>query len=271
MARPFAAAILLSLLVAPEQASAQVVEVTVFTGRAFPLYEERLTVSPSALVLPGVDVTATGSQILSADGGAVFGAAIAVGPARFGGRFGIEGRLDATDVALEFTGGRYDFRGTAFPFQGLTAGLIVSPGRFDADRISLLSLNARIRTRGRTAFIASGGVSYLPKIDISGSIPLTVDAPDLSAILPGLDAAVALRATPGQSGHRFGINGGAGVRAGGRLAFTGEVRAFYFREFDLRLTRAHGPELLDTLLSGADAIGFSPVFVNAQIGLAWRF
>ena len=265
------ASILLLIVVTAGGASAQVVDVTVFTGRAFPLYDERLTVSPVALVLPGVDVTATGSQIFSADGGAVFGAAIAVEPARFGGRFGIEGRVDATDVGLEFTGGRYDFRGTSFPFQGLTAAVIVSPGRFDADRISLLSLNGRVRTRGRTAFVASAGLSYLPQIDISGSIPVTVDAPDLSSILPSADAAVTLRATPGQSQHRFGVNGGAGVRIGGRVAFTAEVRGFYFREFELSLTRASGTELLDSLLSGADAIRFSPVFVNAQIGLAWRF
>jgi hypothetical protein len=34
------------------------------------------------------------------------------------GVLGLEGRLDATDVGLEFTGARYDLRGTQPPFEG---------------------------------------------------------------------------------------------------------------------------------------------------------
>jgi hypothetical protein len=247
-------------------AGAQTVDLTVFAGRAFPLYDERLTLRPSTPVLPGVDVSVAGSPVLKADGGSVFGAALAV---EFG-IFGVEGRLDATEVGLEFNGARYDFRGTAFPFEGLTAGIIVSPGRFDADRISLLSLNARIRTPGPIGVVVSGGLSYLPDIDISGSIPLSVDAPDLPP-LPSLDAGLTLRATPGQTEHRFGVNGGAGLRIGGRVALTAEVRAFYFREFQLRFTSVNGPDLLDDLLAGAAPIRFEPVFVNAQAGLTFRF
>jgi hypothetical protein len=186
------------------------------------------------------------------------------------GIFAIEGRLDATDVGLEFTGARYDLRGTAFPFDGLTAGLIVSPGRFDADRIALLSLNGRIRTPGPVGVLVSGGLSYLPDITITGSIPLTVDATNLPP-LPPLDAALTLRVAPGQTEHRFGVNAGAGLRLGDRVALTAEVRAFYFREFELRLTRASGPDLLDDLLAGAGSIRFNPIFVNAQAGVAFRF
>lgn len=254
---------------APAAASAQVVDVTLFTGRAFPLYDERLTLHPSAPVLAGVDVTVAGSPVLEADGGPVFGAALAVEPRRFGGLLGIEARLDATDVGLEFSGARYDLRGTTFPFAGLTAGIILSPGRFDANRISLLSLNGRFRTPGRIGFMASAGMSYLPDIDVSGSIPLTVDAPGLP--LPTVDAALALRATPGQAGRRLGVNGGAGLRIGGRVAFTADVRGFYFREYELRLVRVNGPDLLDDLLAAAAPIRFTPVFVNAQVGVAFRF
>ena len=67
------------------------------------------------------------------------------------------------------------------------------------------------------------------------------------------------------------VNGGAGLRIGGRVALMAEVRGFYFREFDLRLTRVNGPDLIDDLLAGVDAIGFRPVFVNAQVGLAFKF
>lgn len=255
-----------ALLAAARDVSAQTVELTVFTGRAFPLYDERLTLRPSTPVLPGVEVTVANPPLLNADGGPVFGAALALEL----GLVGIEGRLDATEVGLEFGGTRYDFRGTAFPFAGLTAGIVVAPGRFDADRIPLLSLNARIRTPGPIGVILSGGLSYLPRIDISGSIPLTVDAPALS-LPPSLTAALTLRATPGETEHRFGVNGGAGLRIGGRLALTAEVRGFYFREFELRFARTSGPDLLDNLLAAAAPVRFEPVFVNAQVGVAFRF
>lgn len=261
-----AACVLLALPGSVRQACAQTVDVTVFAGKAFPIYDERLALRPSSPVLPGVDITVGGSPILKADGGPVFGAALALEV----GIFAIEGRLDATDVGLEFTGARYDLRGTAFPFDGLTAGLIVSPGRFDADRIALLSLNGRIRTPGPVGVLVSGGLSYLPDITITGSIPLTVDATNLPP-LPPLDAALTLRVAPGQTEHRFGVNAGAGLRLGDRVALTAEVRAFYFREFELRLTRASGPDLLDDLLAGAGSIRFNPIFVNAQAGVAFRF
>jgi len=261
-----AACVLLTLSGSVRQARAQTVDVTVFAGKAFPIYDERLTLRPSSPVLPGVDITVGGSPILKADGGPVFGAALAFEL----GIFAIEGRLDATDVGLEFTGARYDLRGTVFPFEGLTAALIVAPGRFDADRISLLSLNGRVRTPGPVGVMVSGGLSYLPDIGITGSIPLTVEATNLPP-LPTLDAALTLGVAPGQAEHRFGVNGGAGLRVGDRVALTAEVRAFYFREFELRLARARGPELLDDLLSAADSIRFNPIFVNAQVGVAFRF
>lgn len=247
------------------EAAAQAVDLTVFGGLAYPIYDERLTLTAPSPSLPGVDVTVTDSPVLRGDGGPVFGAALTL---EFG-IVGIEGRFDAVEAALEFTGARYDLRGTAFPFQGLNATIVASPGRFDADRISLLSLNVRLRTPGPIGVIASGGVSYLPDIAVSGSVPLNVDAPQLPPL--GFDAALTLRATPGQSQHRFGVNGGAGVRVGGRVALVGEVRAFYFREYELGFGSVDGPDLLDELLAEAAPVRFKPVFVNAQVGIAIRF
>lgn len=266
MHRILAAATLATALLLPRPVGAQAIDVTVFGGLAWPLYDERLTLRPPGLSLPGVDVTVAETPTLHGDGGPVFGAALAFEL----GIVGIEGRVDAVDAGIDFTGARYDLRGTAFPFQGLTAGITASPGRFDADRISLLSLNARIRTPGRVAVVASGGVSYLPDITISGSVPLVVQAPAFLP-LPGFDAALTLRGTPGRSEHRVGVNGGAGVRIGRRVAFTAEVRGFYFREYELRFATTNGPDLLDDLLAEADPVRFDPVFVNAQIGLSFRF
>ena len=246
-------------------ASAQGIDLTVFAGLAYPVYDERLTLRPGDPSIPGVEVTTAISPVLQADGGGVFGVALGLEL----GIVGIEGRLDTMDAAIEFSGARYDLRGTAFPFQDVTASITASSGRFDADRISVLSLNARFRTPGPAGIMVSGGLSYLPDITVSGSVPLEV----LSPLVPplGFDAGLTLRGSPGQSEHRFGVNGGAGVRIGGRIALVGEVRAFYFREYELRFGTANGPELLDDLLAQADPVRFEPVFVNAQVGLAFRF
>jgi hypothetical protein len=245
--------------------AAQGIDLTVFAGLAYPLYDERLTLRPGGLSIPGVEVTNVTNPQLTGDGGAVFGAAVAFEL----GVLAIEGRIDTVDAAINFTGARYDLRGTAFPFQGVTASIIANPGRFDADRLSIVSVNARLRTPGPIGVIASGGLSYLPDITVTGSVPLAVDSPQLPPL--GFNAGLTLRATPGQTGHRFGVNGGVGLRLGGRVGLMGEVRAFYFREYELRFGTTNGPVLLDDLLAEADPVRFEPVFVNAQVGLSFRF
>jgi hypothetical protein len=247
-------------------AAAQGVDLTIFYGQAFPIYDERLTLRPPTPTVPGVDITVNGSPLIKADGGPVFGGALAFE----WGILGIEGRLDATEVGLELTGARYDLRGTRPPFQGLTARITVSNGRFDADRVGLLSANLRLRTPGPIALVASGGLSYLPDINLTGSVPLSVDVPGVP-LPPGFSPTLTLIAAPGQSDNRWGVNGGAGLRLGGRVALMGEVRVFYFREYELRFGSENGPEILDDLLSGLDAIRFEPVFVNAQAGITFRF
>lgn len=256
--------VLLAVLGVIPAASAQVIDGTIFAGAAFPLYDERLTVGTPSF--PGVQVTVAGSPSISADGGAVFGGVVAAS----WGRLGIEGRVDATQVSLDFSGARYDLLGTAFPFQGLTAGIILDEGRFDADRIPLLSINGRFTTAGRVALVASGGVSYLPDINITGSIPLAVDAPALPG-LPSFDARLSLRASPGDEGGRFGVNGGAGVRIGDRVGFVAELRGFYFGEYDLRFASDDAEDLVNDLLAEAAPVSFRPVFVNVQFGINIRF
>ena len=259
------AGVIATLLSTASNVSAQGFDVTVFTGLAYPLYDERLTLQPGAPSIPGVDVTVADPLILRGDGGAVFGGALAY---EFG-MLGIEGRVDSIGAGIDFSGARYELRGTEFPFQGITASIRAAEGRFDAERINVISLNARIRTPGWVGLIASGGISYLPDITVSGSVPLSVVAPDLPSL--GLNTGLTLRATPEQSGHRIGINGGAGVRIGGRVAFVAEVRGFYFRDYDLRFGTTEGPQLLDDLLADADPVSFAPVFINAQFGLTFRF
>jgi hypothetical protein len=261
-----AACALLTLLMTPQGSSAQGVDLTIFAGRAFPIYDERLTLRPPSPSIPDLDITVVDAPILRADGGPVFGAALAFEL----GVLGIEGRLDATEVGLEFTGAQYDLRSSLSPLPDLTVSLRAAEGRFDADRISLLSVNARLRTPGPVGLVVSGGLSYLPNIRVSGAVPLSVEAAGLP-ILQDFDAGLILRATPGQAEHRFGVNGGAGLRVGGRVALMAEVRAFYFREYELRFATDDGPEILEALLEDLAPVRFEPVFVNAHVGLVFKF
>jgi hypothetical protein len=254
------------VLAASGNAAAQTVDLTLFVGRAFPTYDERFTLRPPAPTLPGVEVDVVRSPELQADGGPVFGGALAVE----WGIFGIEGRLDATNVGLEFTGARYDLRGTQPPFQGQTASIIVSEGRFDADTIALLSANVRLRTPGPVGLVASGGLSYLPGITVTGVVPLSVEAPGVPAF-PPVDAGLRIRAVAGEADDQWGVNGGLGLRFGGRVAVIGEVRAFYFPVHELRFDVDGDLGLFDDLLDDLDPIRFSPVFVNAQVGVSFRF
>jgi hypothetical protein len=247
------------------RAAAQGFDVTFFAGRAFPTYDERLTLRPSTPTVPGVDITVDGSPLIEASGGPVFGGALAYE----WGILGIEGRLDAADVSLDLTGARYTLRGTEPPFDGLTARITVSDGTFDADRIGLLSANVRIRTPGPVGLLVSGGLSYLPEINVTGSLPLRVEVPGAPP-LP-FNPTLTLRAVPGQSDDRWGVNGGAGLRIGGRVALMGEVRVFYFRNYELRFGAENSPAILDQLLDGLAPVDFDPVFVNAQAGVTFRF
>jgi hypothetical protein len=76
---------------------------------------------------------------------------------------------------------------------------------------------------------------------------------------------------PGQAEHRWGVNGGAGLRFGQRVALVGEVRVFYFRDHELRFEAENGFGILNELLAGLSPIRFEPIFVNAQAGVMFRF
>jgi hypothetical protein len=243
------------------------VDFTVFVGNAFPVYDERLTLRPSIPSLPGVDITVSGTPEIRADGGLVFGGAIAFEL----GILAIEGRVDATDVGFDLRGARYDLRATQPPFSGLTGSLTLGDGRLDADRLYLLSGNLRLRTPGPVGLVASGGLSLLPDISVTGSAPISLQIAGILQ-LPGVEPRLRLRAAPGESEHRIGLNGGAGLRMGGsRVALMAEVRVFYFRQYELRFDADDAPEFVSAFLETIDPVRFEPVIVNAQAGLVFKF
>jgi len=260
------AIVICSILGAVESARAQGGDLTLFVGAAYPVYDERLTLHPSAPSLPGTEITVTGNPELRAAGGLVAGGALAFEL----GVLGIEGRLDSTALGFDWTGARYDVRAISPIFQGITGTVIVGDGEFDAKRVNLLSINARLRTPGPVGLVASGGFSLLPDVTITGSVPLVAQLSGVPIV--GTAPRLRLTAAPGESDHRFGVNGGAGLRVGGsRVAVQGEVRVFYFREYELRFAVDDAPEIVGELLEEVAPVRFEPVIVNAQVGLVFKF
>jgi hypothetical protein len=256
----------LLLLLTCGRAAAQGGDLTIFVGTAYPVYDERLTLRASTPSLPGVEISTARPVEIQADGGLVFGGALAFEL----GILGIEGRLDATDVGFDVAGTRYDLLGTSFPAQGLRGSVTIGDGRLDANRLYLLSVNARLRTPGPIGLVASGGLSYLPDITIAGSAPLSAEIGGFP--VAGGTARVRLAVAPGESTRRAGLNGGLGLRIGGsRIAVIGEVRAFYFGDYELRFEVDDAPDVVQDLLDGIEPIRFKPIIVNAQAGLVFRF
>ena len=51
----------------------------------------------------------------------------------------------------------------------------------------------------------------------------------------------------------------------------GEVRVFYFREHELQFDVENDLGILDALIANLDPVRFEPVFVNAQVGVVFKF
>ncbi len=266
MHRSFAlvSAATIALVVTASSAFAQNSDITVFFGAAYPIFDERLRILPGVPAIPGVDVSVDGRSEIRADGGLVFGAAYVY----YFGVFGIEGRFDATNIGFDLTGARYNLRGTRPPLQSLTGSLTIGNGRADVDRLYLMSFNARLRTPGPVGLSASGGLSYLPDFEITGSVPFSVDVSGL----PALSADLQLRATTGESTSRWGANFGTGIRIGdGPVGVMAEVRVFYFPEVELRFQIDQPNAFIAGFLDGLGPVNFTPIIVNAQGGIVFRF
>ncbi len=255
-----------SLWIAPIPARAQGGDLTLFVGTAYPLDRDEFTLRPSTPSIPGADVTVTGDPALKASGGLVLGGALAFEV----GVIGIEGRLDSTTIGFDVDGARYDLRGTSGPLQGLTGAITVADGHLDAERLNILSANLRLRTPGPVGLVASAGFSILPDVTINGSVPITAQIAGIT--LPGVQPRLRLEVAPGESKHRYGLNAGGGIRIGGqRLALMGEVRVFYFKDYELTFGVENAPSIVSDLIREIPAITFDPVIVNAQAGLVVRF
>ena len=261
-----AAVVLFVLLTAAPSSARAEWDLSLFVGQAFPTYDERLVIRlPGVPPAPGLDIQASGTPELQADGGPVFGAALA----REFGILAIEFRIDVTEVALELTGVRYDITADPPVFGVSRASVTVGEARLDSNRLSLMSVNARLGTPGPVSLIASGGLSYLPDFEVGGSIPVTFTVEGLGTSLA--QPRLLITAEPNQSSDRWGVNGGGGLRFGGRVAVFAEARVFYFGEYDLDVAFDEVQPLVNALLDEIEPVQFRPLIFNAVAGLMFRF
>ena len=250
-------------LAVPRAASADGWDLAVFGGIAYPTYEQRFVVRPpTSPTLPGLVISQSGEVTLDAKGGGVFGAAFTGEFAgRWGSRRGSTRRPSTSGRAGSATTSRPGCRRT--PASGSVA---VAGGTLETDRLSLFSVNLRLRTPGPVSFVASGGLSYLPSFRITGSTPVRIS---IDGFVPfETTGSFTLRVAPTESSHRFGVNVGAGLRAkvAPAVAIFGEGRVFSFREYALTLN-TDDPRFIGQV----DQLRFSPVVVNVVGGVAFSF
>jgi hypothetical protein len=249
-------------------------DLTLLAGMAFPTYDERLTVRvPSIGSVPGLVVSADRDLVLRADGGLTFGGALAW---EFAGIVALEARVDTAEVQFETDGVEYALSidgGGAIP--PISATLTVGAGAFDLERLTVVSGNLRVRTPGAISLFASGGASYLLKLEAKNAVPLQLRFPGLPAV-PPIDGALALVAEPDEGESRFGFNAGGGLRLGlgGPVALVAEARLFVFKQYELRLDAEAsdaGLRFIGELADRLPAVRFDPILYSVSGGLVFSF
>jgi hypothetical protein len=276
----------LSLLAASTYAGS--VEVAVHVGQAFPFYEQTFVYDPGSTTfnIPGLTSVALrqdGGFELEGSGGSALGGSVTyyLAPS-----VGLEARLDTAAIDIETRGAQYHVTADLpSPLPDLSTNVSLDGGTFDIERLRPLSLNLKLRTPGRVAFVASGGVSYLPTVRATAEQPIGLGATGFDPATGGFNVAtVRFRAAAlpedDDSSRRIGGNAGLGVLVGlgENLSMSLEGRGFLFPKHRLDWQPVLGgplsfleQPLLEQIRNRIDAVEFNPTFFQATIGLALRF
>ena len=156
-----------------------------------------------------------------------------------------------------------------------TLPVTLGDGQTDLQRVKPRSLNLRFQSQGRVGIGLSGGISYMPSVDINAAPTLTVA--NLKASFP-----ISLTATPvnPDQTHHLGFNAGitVQVRIAGGFALVGEARGFTFKRSELKWqSKETGAlstvekALLSSIAAQLEIPQFTPGFWTARAGLAFRF
>jgi hypothetical protein len=269
-------------------AHAATVELSGHAGQAFPFYEQSFEYDPgSALItLPGVgtlNLGQSGAFRLEGKGGSSLGGAVTLYLAP---HVGIEARVDSAAVDIRTSGATYHLSiDLPAPLPDITQDLQFADGTVDVDRLQPLSLNLKLKTPGRVGLVASGGISYLPEVQIAARQRVGFGIPAIQQLSASFSVgSIVLRSSvkPGEAdaGNRIGGNIGGGVRLqlAGPLAVSAEARYFHFSKHKIEWE----PEIEGTLSVIEETllaemkrrlkpIEFYPAFFQATAGVSLAF
>ncbi len=258
-------------------ADAQGWEASFLAGWTAPSFEEEFAYDPDIDLpnIPGGSFHQEGIFHLKAEGTFAFGGSVAY---FFNRHVAIEGRVDTIDIGIDTLGPRFEAAVPILPGFSATAVLDVGNGTINVERLFPLSLNLKVRTGGTTRFVASGGLSYLPRVRFDAFQPVSL-AIGGTGIPPVEIARVVLEAGAIDSGEsRFGFNGGAGVEIGvaPNVSIVGEVRVHSFQPQAFVWESSGDPAgpIEENLLEAL--VGLPPgevqlVYFQATGGIALRF
>jgi hypothetical protein len=273
---------ILVLLAAAPLAHAGGLELSGYAGPVVSLYDQSVQLDPAGLVLPGGAVVPAGQAMrLEAEGGTSLGGALTLYLADW---VGLEVRLDAAKIDLQVTGATYRVVvDLPAPLPDATGDLELGSGPMDFERIRPLSLNLKLRTPGRVRLTLSGGLSYLPELNVVSAQAVRLRSVQVPGVPAGsVLATVGLRAEalPEQEENgRYGANAGLGLQIalGEHVMLVGEGRGFAFREHRLHWQRAGGTlapleqALAAELERRLAPVDFNPNFFQVTAGLALSF
>ncbi len=267
--------IMLGLSVLPALAArseAAGLELALFTGPATPTYKQTFTFTGGSPRLQLARLTVKDAPSLEAKSGFSYGAAATL---FLSGSFGLEARIDSVDVDLQSFGGAYALELGSGGAPVASTPVTLGVGATDLRRVRPVSLNLRLQSQGRVGLGLSGGVSYLPSVQIDAAPTLSIT--NLNASIP-----VSLRAAPvnPDDTRHLGLNGGLTlqVRIAGGVSVVGEARGFAFRRSELKWETQQAGALTPAELALATSIAasldiprFTPGFWTARAGVAFRF
>jgi hypothetical protein len=275
-------AFLIAVLAVPVSARAGEFELTGYGGYTFPFYSQSFVYSPGpvSVPIPGVGVEQGGSFALEASGGPAFAGGLAFFATD---SFGFEVRYDNADVGIDVLDSTYDVTIT-LPggLAPVSTNLEFTDGEAQLDGASPWSLNLKLRTGGPVRFTVSGGASRLGDVGltITNTVGLGVTRFDLVSNTVTIGT-LGLEATAvAEGGSKWGGNLGVGLQfpLGERGAIVLEGRGFYFGKRTIewepvidRPLSAIEQALLARTLDELDPVEFEPWWVQATIGVSFRF
>jgi hypothetical protein len=275
-------------LAATPIAQASNLEISAHIGQVLPFYEQSFTYDPGSVVLtvpgvPNIDIRQRGGFQLDGKGGSTIAGAVTI---YIVPSFGIEGRIDSAAIDIKSTGARYNVAvDLPSPIPDLSTDLDFGNGLFDVDRLRPISANLKFKTPGALAFTVSGGISYLPEIQIAARQRLGLgvtafDSRRSELTVGSLLFSGRVSSDSDDASKRIGGNIGAGLRLtlGGPLSISGEGRYFVFPKHRLDWEpQIEGPlsplesQLLGGVRDRIEPIEFYPTFFQLTAGVSLTF